>query len=473
MTEPKDFIGRVGAVAPTKRPKGQALHRPLLLLWALSQAAQQRPRQQPWSVTRAALEPVLTAYSGASHDGQAAVYPFWALQKDELWEVAGAEELALTSSGRRPPRTGLDMADPLAGLRKDDYDLITEKPEIAAWAAGTLLVKFFNPLPAGLLEALDLASLLGGRIDTSLSPHVGERFSRRGEIAGTYGGNGVGGITPLADGILSVYSDDKGPYDDKRIPETDWIAYTGDGLSGDQRIKAGNSSMAKYQEQRRALRYWHKPHGGTWSFETWAVIVGCRRRWGIGEDGKRRREFVWTLAPVSSPFPDNWPADIIKALDEDDHRVVDDTDIQGLGDQEPDTTAASGRGLSDHERYQRLTAAAGKTAARRTARSKRVQAERYFRSQSAREAVILRSGGRCENPSCLGHPLERTDAGAPILEVDHVNDLGRGGLDLPETMVALCPNCHALKTHGQNRHTLRKKLLGIAHDRHQQLMQQQ
>ncbi|MFB7576278.1 HNH endonuclease [Streptomyces sp. NPDC056165] len=91
---------------------------------------------------------------------------------------------------------------------------------------------------------------------------------------------------------------------------------------------------------------------------------------------------------------------------------------------------------------------------------------RYFRSPAAREAVIIRSGGTCENSTCLGHPTERTDAGAPILEVDHVNDLGNGGDDALEIMIALCPNCHALKTRGSNRRQLRIALLRMARERH-------
>nr|WP_241267141.1 HNH endonuclease signature motif containing protein [Streptomyces scabichelini] len=71
----------------------------------------------------------------------------------------------------------------------------------------------------------------------------------------------------------------------------------------------------------------------------------------------------------------------------------------------------------------------------------------------------------------MGHPLERTDADAPILEVDHVNGLARTGQDVPEVMIALCPNCHALKTRGRNRRELQKQLRAVARSRHQAFMQ--
>ncbi|MBZ6474881.1 HNH endonuclease signature motif containing protein [Streptomyces griseocarneus] len=270
----------------------------------------------------------------------------------------------------------------------------------------------------------------------------------------------------MADGILTVYSDEKGPHADTRIAGTNWIAYTGDGLSGDQQIRNGNRSMARYQAEQRALRYWHKPYGGQWSFETWVVIVECHSRWGRGEDGKNRREYVWVLAPVASPLRENWPQEVIDALNEDDGSMHDNT--LDMAPREVGETP-----VSDRERYRRLVAAARRTRAGRTQRSRSVQVDRYFRSPAAREAVILRSGGRCENSSCAGHPTELTDTGAPILEVDHINDLGRGGEDVPESMIALCPNCHALKTRGTNRQGLRTSLLAIARTRHQAFAEQE
>ncbi|MFI1827224.1 HNH endonuclease [Streptomyces sp. NPDC020412] len=71
------------------------------------------------------------------------------------------------------------------------------------------------------------------------------------------------------------------------------------------------------------------------------------------------------------------------------------------------------------------------------------------RSGAARQAVLLRSRGRCENPDCAGQPEDVTEQGDPILEVDHVIELAQDGPDHPSHMVALCPNCHAVKTRGR------------------------
>ncbi|PAZ10821.1 HNH endonuclease [Streptomyces sp. SA15] len=468
MTDGRDLIERIGKLRPANRRTGQPLHRPLLLLWAIAQAVHGRTREQPWSVVKEDVGPLLTEFADSSDGQQDVLYPFWALQRVKLWEVAESADLPLTSQGRRPKLSALDEANPVAGLPKQDYDRLSEDLELAAWAVSTLIIRFFTPTPPLLLEALRLKELVAGQVATCLRPVPGEPYPHRDAIADAYGGNRVLGITPLADGILTVYSDDKGPYADQRLPEMDWIAYTGDGLSGDQTLSAGNRRMAEYQEQQKALRYWHKPYKGHWTFETWAVVVQRRKRWGLGQDGRQRREFVWILAPVPSPMRETWPPEVIEALNEDDGQLHDDSvDVIPL---EVDSTLETKR-TSARERYQRLAAAARRTAAGRTRRSKIAQVERYLRSPAAREAVVLRSEGRCENPSCKGHPLERTDADEPILEVDHVNGLARTGQDIPEVMIALCPNCHALKTRGRNRHKLQKELRVIARSRHRSFME--
>jgi 5-methylcytosine-specific restriction enzyme A len=84
--------------------------------------------------------------------------------------------------------------------------------------------------------------------------------------------------------------------------------------------------------------------------------------------------------------------------------------------------------------------------------------------------VLLRSEGHCESPRCTGEAQDITDAGRPILEVDHIQDLALGGADHPEQMIALCPNCHAIKTRGRTREHLRHELLTVARHRHQAIL---
>ncbi|MDH6214634.1 HNH endonuclease signature motif containing protein [Streptomyces pseudovenezuelae] len=463
---PKTFRRRVGDVRPARRETGPAMHRPILLLWAIGQAIAGAPRMQPWSTTRDAVTPLMAKYSHVEDAADGIRYPFWALMRDELWIVEREQELSLTSRGRRPTLESLNTIDPSGGLREDDYDLIRSHPEAAASVAASLILRYFHPLPSDLLEDFGLHNLLAGRWPDALRPLLGETFKDRDAIWRTYGGQKMAGIGCLADGILSAFSDDKGPYADGRIPDTDWIAYVGDGLSGDQKLTDGNELMAEHQVAGRPLRYWHKPFQGQFSFEAWVVIVQRRLRWGIGADKQPRREFVWVLAPVPSPERGTWSLEVLEALDADTGELHDDTGDYLPDDLEP---GAHDSGESDEDAYRRLAQKAEANAKKRGQLKKPTLADIYVRDPSARAAVLKRSKGKCESPECSGHPTERTTAGLPILQVDHVRDLAKGGPDVPWNMIALCPNCHALKTYGEHREKLRRLLATTARRLHEQM----
>lgn len=121
------------------------------------------------------------------------------------------------------------------------------------------------------------------------------------------------------------------------------------------------------------------------------------------------------------------------------------------------------------EAYRRLCGIADQARARNNGKRVTRKADKLVRSASARRAVLLRSRGHCENPHCAGQPEERTDTGDPILEIDHINDLARGGPDVPSQMIALFPNCHAIKTRGRTREDLRRVLFTVARCRHDAL----
>jgi 5-methylcytosine-specific restriction endonuclease McrA len=57
-------------------------------------------------------------------------------------------------------------------------------------------------------------------------------------------------------------------------------------------------------------------------------------------------------------------------------------------------------------------------------------------------------------------------AGESLLEVDHIDDHAKGGRDHPAAMIALCPNCHKIKTHGRTGPALTARLRAVAWRRH-------
>ncbi|WP_149265083.1 HNH endonuclease signature motif containing protein [Actinomadura sp. K4S16] len=92
--------------------------------------------------------------------------------------------------------------------------------------------------------------------------------------------------------------------------------------------------------------------------------------------------------------------------------------------------------------------------------------EQPVRSSAAVKAVLIRSAGQCESPLCTGQPNDTNKNGDPLLEVDHVHDRAMWGRDHPIQMIALCPNCHAVKTRGRTGEHLREILLSEARARH-------
>ncbi|MCY0940522.1 HNH endonuclease signature motif containing protein [Streptomyces antarcticus] len=99
---------------------------------------------------------------------------------------------------------------------------------------------------------------------------------------------------------------------------------------------------------------------------------------------------------------------------------------------------------------------------------------RLSRISASRRAVLERSGGACENPACPDprYTSARSRNGSYLLEVDHVDDHAKGGEDLPRSMIALCPNCHAIKTRTAVSDQFRELLRSTALDRHLRLLRE-
>ncbi|MEU6176902.1 HNH endonuclease signature motif containing protein [Streptomyces coeruleorubidus] len=137
-------------------------------------------------------------------------------------------------------------------------------------------------------------------------------------------------------------------------------------------------------------------------------------------------------------------------------------------------TAALLRRMADPAlRYAELNARAERAV--RDGKSHRPRSQggqRLSRIAASRHAVLERSQGACENPRCpdprYTSALGRN--GSYLLEVDHIDDHAKGGDDLPRAMIALCPNCHALKTRGTVADSFRDLLRATALVRHQELL---
>ncbi len=288
-----------------------------------------------------------------------------------------------------------------------------------------------------------------------LQPRIGERFRDRKAIWQEYGGQSRQGIITFpGDKTLNVFSGEDGPYPDYRNQDTGVIEYRGQGLRGEQKLTSGNKSLENARLSKAPIRYWFKPSGGTLSFEKWVIVAD---RESIAEedmDGQLVQRILWYLVPVPSEDQSTWAEDVAKMpiLDLPKSLIpgkIDDSstfadrykDLAGNTPQEPAGTVT--------------------TSAPRT---------NFKRRRKVRNMVLERSNNKCEFDGCNGMAPDVKSTGEAILEVDHINALGEGGMDHPSNMTALCPNCHAAKTHGSKKNHMIKRLKSIVLEKESRIL---
>ncbi|MGW2542292.1 HNH endonuclease [Kitasatospora sp. NPDC001574] len=170
-----------------------------------------------------------------------------------------------------------------------------------------------------------------------------------------------------------------------------------------------------------------------------------------------------TSSPEARPAPPAAPRDCVPAVP---------AQLPTSPEAEPAGRYGPAAVLVEAGDYRRKTATLEYAQAGRSRRRRAAVVLRPARSPVARALVVARSERCCENPACLSPGFRAmTDDGDPIVEVDHVVGLADGGEDHPANMIALCPNCHALKTRGHGREALQESLREVARGRHAEAME--
>ncbi|WP_424005785.1 HNH endonuclease (plasmid) [Haloarcula salina] len=85
------------------------------------------------------------------------------------------------------------------------------------------------------------------------------------------------------------------------------------------------------------------------------------------------------------------------------------------------------------------------------------QPSEYTRSEKVKKYAKARAEGVCEG--CSEPAPFTSKAGTPYLHAHHVHELSEGGSDTPETVIALCPNCHYRVHHGEDGKEYNEKLI--------------
>ena len=286
-------------------------------------------------------------------------------------------------------------------------------------------------------------------------PLIGETFRDRKSIWRSFGGQWQPGIMTFpGESVVNVFSDENGPYPDFRDPETGVVEYRGQGLRGNQRLVLGNRLLEDARLNREPVRYWHRPAGGEWTFESWVAVVDRASIQENDVDGQPAKRILWFLIPVPSEDRESWPRDfeIAPASAEEDIAIVEIADSEDLLEQYRQKSA------------QLEVEATGKNVVTKPRTI-------YKRRREARELVIARSQDHCEHDRCTGMPPDKNRQGKSILQVDHIIPLAQGGHDIPSNMIALCPNCHSAKTYGMHSDSLVRRFRDIVKKKEIELRQ--
>jgi len=286
-------------------------------------------------------------------------------------------------------------------------------------------------------------------------PQIGERFRNRDVIHHLFGGDAMKGIVKFPnEDFVNTFSHDEGPYADEVDLETGVIAYRGQGLTGDQVMKSGNALLQAAWVNRTPIRYWVGPQGGPFEFEKWVLITDLDTVIEPDKNLSLAKRFVWFLNPIAGPERESFSNLKVETP------VVEDVAAISI---------ISNTSTNLLDQYAAATARLGDSTAS-VERVDEAPKKRFRRKKAARDLVIARSEGLCENPGCTGMPPDIDQRGNALLDVDHLTGLSEGGADHPENMIALCPNCHRAKTLGVNRSLLTKSLRKIAKKKHQTLL---
>jgi putative restriction endonuclease len=163
-----------------KRDGERAPHKPLLILLALGRLYQGSARLMTFTSVEKELAQLLIEF-GPPRKSVHPEYPFWRLQRDNVWEVQVPHNLTLRQSNSDPLKSQLRTAGVAGGFTEELYSLLKAHPEIGRTLARVILQANF---PASLENTIAVA--VGLDLDATVR-HVQRDASFRREVISAWG----------------------------------------------------------------------------------------------------------------------------------------------------------------------------------------------------------------------------------------------------------------------------------------------
>ena len=150
------FDRRVQALRAWTRGDQRAVHKPLLVLYAIGYARRSAERLIPFRQINTELASLLKEF-GPPRRSTHTEYPFWRLQNDGIWEVTRAESLLQRASNNDPLKSELLSNDIRGGFLPDFFAQLRRSAKTQSRIAqGLLRAHFPNTMHADILAAVGL-----------------------------------------------------------------------------------------------------------------------------------------------------------------------------------------------------------------------------------------------------------------------------------------------------------------------------
>ncbi|WP_161782612.1 HNH endonuclease [Halococcus sediminicola] len=213
------------------------------------------------------------------------------------------------------------------------------------------------------------------------------------------------------------------------------FVYSGEGQQGDMAMEGGNERILNHKDRGDVLHVFEKvgdiSGADVFSYDGQCEYVDHFWEQAPDVNGNLRRAVRFKLAP--------------------------------LGGIEADITEAEAASLSEDDLFRRAKQALSTKDTTETTTYGSSNEKSYFRSQLVRDFALSVANGVCQ--ACEKNAPFRTNMGKPFLEVHHIHRRSDGGLDDPENIIAVCPNCHRETHYGEAGDGINSGLIQKAEDR--------
>jgi hypothetical protein len=175
-----EVIAAFNAIRVWTNGDRRAVHKPLLVLLALSRVNDVTAQTMDWNDAEPLLKSLLEEF-GPDGSSNTRHYPFWHLQTDGIWQLDGPQEILNRPAGATPTLTELRQNHVRGGFTMPIYNALKADPDLINVVAQRIVDAHFpESIRGDVLDAVGLAQSesMGTRLRTR-NADVIRRFGPR------------------------------------------------------------------------------------------------------------------------------------------------------------------------------------------------------------------------------------------------------------------------------------------------------